>query len=93
MTIAVDREPASTTPRVVSVAVTGAAWPLGRRVVERLRGIDAYEVHEVQRGRTLAEHGLEAVDVVVHLAPGDHDALAARGRSAAVGTQIGRAHV
>ena len=70
------------------VLVTGASWPLGRRVVERLRANGGYDVREIQRGRTdivdLADD--ERCDVIVHLAPGDHDALASRGRSAAVGT-------
>lgn len=66
-----------------SVVVTGALWPLGRRVVERLSASGRFDVTEIQRG----ENAIEGpVDVLVHLAPGDHDALAARGRSAAVGT-------
>lgn len=68
--------------------VTGASWPLGRRVVERLRESGSFDVREIERGRTdlveLADH--EDCDVIVHLAPGDHDALASRGRSAVVGT-------
>ena len=67
----------------VSVVVTGALWPLGRRVVERLSASGRFTVTEIQRG----ENAIAGpVDVLVHLAPGDHDALAARGRSAAVGT-------
>ncbi|MFM9037606.1 MAG: NAD-dependent epimerase/dehydratase family protein [Actinomycetota bacterium] len=67
----------------LSVVVTGALWPLGRRVVERLSSSDRYSVTAMKRG----ENNIDgAVDILVHLAPGDHDALAARGRSAAVGT-------
>lgn len=67
------------------VAVTGAAWPLGRRVVQRLERSGRYVVHPVGRPGDevlLPDH----VDVVVHLAPGDHDALAERRRSAVTGT-------
>ena len=67
----------------MSVVVTGALWPLGRRVVERLSSSGRYSVTAMKRG----ENNIDgAVDILVHLAPGDHDALAARGRSAAVGT-------
>ena len=67
----------------LSVVVTGALWPLGRRVVERLSSSGRYSVTAMKRG----ENNIDgAVDILVHLAPGDHDALAARGRSAAVGT-------
>jgi nucleoside-diphosphate-sugar epimerase len=80
----------SSSTSLVSVLVTGASWPLGRRVVERLRADGRYDVVEIQRGNrsSSADELIESarVDVVVHLAPGDHDALAARGRSAAVGT-------
>ncbi len=74
---------------LVSVVVTGASWPLGRRVVERLTTSGRYAVTEIQRGAGNQRDGNSIdgpVDVLVHLAPGDHDALAARGRSAAVGT-------
>ena len=77
----VDHDGADT--KLVSVVVTGALWPLGRRVVERLTATGRYSVTEIQRGESAIA---EPVDVLVHLAPGDHDALAARGRSAAVGT-------
>jgi len=77
----VDHDGADT--KLVSVVVTGALWPLGRRVVERLTVTGRYSVTEIQRGESRIA---EPVDVLVHLAPGDHDALAARGRSAAVGT-------
>lgn len=64
------------------VVVTGATWPLGRRVVERLQSAAAmFDVREARAGEPL-----DSFDVLIHLAPGDHDALAARGRSAAVGT-------
>ncbi|NDF30817.1 MAG: NAD-dependent epimerase/dehydratase family protein [Acidimicrobiia bacterium] len=44
---------------------------------------ERFTVTEIQRG----ENAIDGpVDILVHLAPGDHDALAARGRSAAVGT-------
>lgn len=70
----------------MSVAVTGASWALGRRVVDRLlsesHGSTEYVVHELSS----MDYPRETFDVVVHLAPGDHDALAARGRSAVVGT-------
>ncbi|MFM8562847.1 MAG: NAD-dependent epimerase/dehydratase family protein [Acidimicrobiia bacterium] len=67
----------------MSVVVTGALWPLGRRVVERLTSSGRFTVTEMKRG----DNDIEGtVDILVHLAPGDHDALAARGRSAAVGT-------
>lgn len=76
------------------VVVTGASWPLGRRVVERLAEVPSIVVHEVRSDRndtsaafpSLADIGDAPVDVVVHLAPGDHDALAARSRSAVMGT-------
>jgi hypothetical protein len=61
----------------VSVVVTGALWPLGRRVVQRLSASGRFTVTEIQRG----ENAIAGpVDVLVHLAPGDHDALAARAR-------------
>lgn len=77
-----------TSSRLVNVLVTGASWPLGRRVVERLRADGRYEVVEIERVRRSesAPAPDAPIDVVVHLAPGDHDTLAARGRSAAVGT-------
>lgn len=77
----VDHDGADT--KLVSVVVTGALWPLGRRVVERLVASGRYSVTEIQRGESAITQPL---DVLIHLAPGDHDALAARGRSAAVGT-------
>lgn len=74
-----------TRPR--GIVLTGATWPLGRRVVDRLRDLDPmgekFIVHEVRQG---AWPTGEQLDVLVHLTPGDHDALAARRRSAVVGT-------
>lgn len=70
-----------------TLVVTGAGWPLGRRVVERLIATGDFDVRALKRGEGLsALDDVSTVDVVVHLAPGDHDALAARGRSAVVGT-------
>ena len=69
---------------LVTVLVTGASWPLGRRVVQRLNADGRYTVVAIERGR--APERSTPIDVIVHLAPGDHDTLAARGRSAAVGT-------
>lgn len=73
--------------RPTGIVLTGATWPLGRRVIERLRLTDPlgemFNVHEARQGTWPTE---EALDVLVHLAPGDHDALAARGRSAVAGT-------
>lgn len=70
-----------------TIVVTGATWPLGRRVVERLQRTDQdgqrFVVYEVGSDDWPTEGSL---DVLVHLAPGDHDALAARRRSAVVGT-------
>jgi len=71
------------TTHVTTVVVTGALWPLGRRVVEELRRDGRFEVREIQRGDGVID---APADLLVHLAPGDHDALAARGRSAATGT-------
>jgi nucleoside-diphosphate-sugar epimerase len=70
------------------VLVTGASWPLGRRVVERLRAKGSFDVREIERGRSDALDLVDGdrCDVIVHLAPGDHDALASRGRSAVLGT-------
>ncbi|MEI8392409.1 MAG: NAD-dependent epimerase/dehydratase family protein [Actinomycetes bacterium] len=71
------------TVRVTKVVVTGASWPLGRRVVELLSADPAFAVTQISRGDGVIK---DAVDVLIHLAPGDHDALAAGGRSAVVGT-------
>jgi len=76
-----------TETRRPTVVVTGAGWPLGRRVVERLSSTGDFDVRALKRGEGLAVlEDVSTIDVVVHLAPGDHDALAARGRSAVVGT-------
>ncbi len=78
MTVAAERSPCR-------VAVTGAAWPLGRRVVQLLEAAGRYDVHPVLRpGDEVTMPS--RVDVVVHLAPGDHDALVERRRSAVTGT-------
>ena len=78
---------------LVTVLVTGASWPLGRRVVDHLRADDRFSVVEIERGVRpdgaaidVDRADLPCIDVVIHLVPGDHDTLAARGRSAAVGT-------
>jgi nucleoside-diphosphate-sugar epimerase len=80
------------------VVVTGGSWPLGRRVIERLVRTDSREQSSQDRQPSFvvresmfvradgAAEVLERCDILVHLAPGDHDALAARGRSAVVGT-------
>lgn len=76
------------------VVVTGGSWPLGRRVIERLGRADVHLPATSQRRRqptyvvreAVVGEELDRCDVLVHLAPGDHDALAARGRSAVVGT-------
>ncbi|MFM7127411.1 MAG: NAD-dependent epimerase/dehydratase family protein [Actinomycetota bacterium] len=77
------------------VVVTGGSWPLGRRVIERLGRTDTREQSSQQRQPTFvvresifdqAGDVVDHCDILVHLAPGDHDALAARGRSAVVGT-------
>lgn len=75
-------------PEVRTIVVTGAAWGLGSRVVKRLQGRSDVEVHQLGRpDRTLDPDVLPPrVDCVVHLAPGDHDALAKRRRSAVDGT-------
>lgn len=86
MTVSEHVEPDQAMARPVRcVAVTGASWPLGRRVVQRLERSGRYVVHVVGRSGDevlLPDH----VDVVVHLSPGDHDALAERRRSAVTGT-------
>ena len=41
---------------LATIVVTGATWPLGRRVVERLRAVDAYDVHEARRGASLSHN-------------------------------------
>lgn len=77
-----------TASRACTVVVTGAGWSLGSRVVARLEQHPGLDVHQLGRPRpsldvsTLPEH----IDLIVHLAPGDHDALARRRRSALDGT-------
>lgn len=69
--------------RTTIVGVTGASWPLGRRVVHRLQtNTNPFLVLDVSNDFPDIDH----VDVIVHLVPGDHDALAARSRSAVEGT-------
>jgi nucleoside-diphosphate-sugar epimerase len=65
------------------VVVTGASLPLGRRVTELLSALDA---NVVVRDFSDVDSGAGTVDVVIHLVPGDHDALVARAKSAAVDT-------
>lgn len=65
------------------VVVSGGQWSLGRRVVERLEAEGTYLVLEINQSTDAID---EPIDVFIHLAPGDHDALAKRGRSAVVGT-------
>lgn len=65
------------------IAITGTSLPLGRRVTELL-GADASEFDV--RDLTAVDPASDTVDVVVHLLPGDHDALAARAKSAAEDT-------
>jgi len=83
-----DASPTSGSSRRPTIVVTGAGWPLGRRVIERLGASGEVDVRAMPRVEDLTVLGDEStpVDVLVHLAPGDHDALAARGRSAVVGT-------
>lgn len=73
-------------PQVRTVAVTGASGGLGVRVVRRLQAVPGVEVHQVVRPESADEVLPASVDVVVHLAAGDHDALARRRRSAVDGT-------
>jgi nucleoside-diphosphate-sugar epimerase len=82
------RDAISSSQRVITVAVTGSAWPLGRRVVEKLRADHTtYDVRELDL-HSPGSLGVntDQVDVIVHLAPGDHDALAIRSKSAVEGT-------
>lgn len=77
-----------TPTRVRTVVITGATWSLGSRVVARLRERTDLDVHPIGRpdpGGDLAALPPH-IDLLVHLAPGDHDALAKRRRSALVGT-------
>lgn len=65
------------------VAVGDFSLPLGRRVAHRLTASEAgFDVRDL----ATVVPGQDAVDVIVHLVPGDHDALVARARSAVEGT-------
>lgn len=66
----------------MKVLLTAASSALGRRVAARLL---AHDVHVVNSTATPSLEDLEGVDVVVHLASGDHDALAARQTNALQG--------
>jgi len=68
---------------VIRVVVSGGQWPLGRRVIELLKADGGFEVHEVNQSTDVIDAPL---DVFIHLAPGDHDALVERRRSAVIGT-------
>jgi len=68
---------------VIRVVVSGGQWPLGRRVIELLKVDGGFEVHEVNQSTDVIDSPL---DVFIHLAPGDHDALVERRRSAVIGT-------
>jgi nucleoside-diphosphate-sugar epimerase len=68
---------------VIRVVVSGGQWPLGKRVIERLKNDGGFEVREVNQSTDAID---SPVDVFVHLAPGDHDALVERRRSAVIGT-------
>jgi len=67
----------------IRVVVSGGQWPLGRRVIELLKVDGGFEVHEVNQSTDVIDSPL---DVFIHLAPGDHDALVERRRSAVIGT-------
>jgi len=66
----------------MKVLLTAASTPLGRRVAARLL---AHDVHVVNAPAAPAMEDLDGVDAVVHLAAGDHDALAARQTNALQG--------
>lgn len=74
---------AQITNDVIRVVVSGGQWPLGKRVIERFKNDGGFEVHEVNQSTDAIDSPL---DVFVHLAPGDHDALVERRRSAVIGT-------
>ena len=74
---------AQITNEVIRVVVSGGQWPLGKRVIERFKNDGGFEVHEVNQSTDAIDSPL---DVFVHLAPGDHDALVERRRSAVIGT-------
>lgn len=73
----------STPSRPVHVAITGSTLPLGRRVIERLSG---HAAGFLVRDLNAVDWGTNEIDVIVHLSPGDHDALVARATSAVAGT-------
>ena len=68
---------------VIRVVVSGGQWPLGKRVIERFKNDGGFEVREVNQSTDAIDSPL---DVFIHLAPGDHDALVERRRSAVIGT-------
>lgn len=68
---------------VTRVVVSGGQWPLGRRVIEILKADGGFEVREVNQSTDVIDASL---DVFIHLASGDHDALVERRRSAVIGT-------
>jgi len=74
---------AQMTNDVIRVVVSGGQWPLGKRVIERFKNDGGFEVREVNQSTDAIDSPL---DVFVHLAPGDHDALVERRRSAVIGT-------
>ena len=74
---------AQMTNDVIRVVVSGGQWPLGKRVIERFKNEGGFEVREVNQSTDAIDSPL---DVFVHLAPGDHDALVERRRSAVIGT-------
>lgn len=71
------------TSNLVKVVVSGGQWPLGKRVIERLKIDGGFNVREIDQN---ADVIAEPLDVFIHLAPGDHDALVERRRSAVIGT-------
>ena len=71
------------TNEVIRVVVSGGQWPLGRRVIEILKADGGFEVREVNQSTDVIDASL---DVFIHLASGDHDALVERRRSAVIGT-------
>jgi nucleoside-diphosphate-sugar epimerase len=68
---------------LVKVVVSGGQWPLGKRVIERLKIDGGFDVREINQSTDVIA---EPLDVFIHLAPGDHDALVKRRRSAVIGT-------
>ncbi|MFM8858228.1 MAG: NAD-dependent epimerase/dehydratase family protein [Actinomycetota bacterium] len=69
--------------RPVRVAITGSTLPLGRRVIERLSDDGTrFLVGDL----VAVDSGANEIDVIVHLSPGDHDALVARAAGAVAGT-------